>query len=62
MMIDMGVDGMISDKPWVLRSVLEKRGIKLHEPTINPKSKYHTGVDYIDVKTKKMAGGGDSAE
>ncbi|WIW69997.1 glycerophosphodiester phosphodiesterase [Anaerosinus gibii] len=62
MMIDMGVDGMISDKPWVLRSVLEKRGIKLHEPMINPNSKYHTGVDYVDVKTKKMAGGGDSAE
>ena len=62
MMVDMGVDGMISDKPWILRSVLEKRGIALHKPTVNPNSKYHTGTDYVNVETKKMAGGGDSAE
>lgn len=35
MLLDMGVDGIISDKPWLLKQVLEKRNIKLHTPTVN---------------------------
>lgn len=45
MLLDMGVDGIISDKPWLLKQVLEKRNIKLHTPTINVDSPYHTGTD-----------------
>lgn len=46
MLLDMGVDGIISDKPWLLKQVLEKRNIKLHTPTINVDSPYHTGTDH----------------
>lgn len=45
MLLDMGVDGVISDKPWLLKQVLEKRNIKLHTPTVNVDSPYHTGTD-----------------
>lgn len=44
MLLDMGVDGIISDKPWLLKQVLEKRNIKLHTPTVNVDSPYHTGT------------------
>mgnify|MGYP003589104434 FL=1 len=50
MLIDMGVDGIITDKPWILRPALEKRGIKLPEPTVNIHSKYHTGIAFNNVK------------
>lgn len=62
MMINMGVDGIITDKPWVLRTVLETRGLPLNIPVIKENSKYHTGTDYIKVETKKLAGGADAAE
>lgn len=45
MLLDMGVDGIISDKPWLLKQVLEKRNIKLHTPTVNVDSPYHTGTN-----------------
>lgn len=45
MLLDMGVDGIISDNPWLLKQVLEKRNIKLHTPTVNVDSPYHTGTD-----------------
>lgn len=45
MLLDMGVDGIISDKPWLLKQILEKRNIKLHTPTVNVDSPYHTGTD-----------------
>jgi len=61
MLIDMGVDGIISDKPWVLKDVLTKRGIELHQPTVNTKSPYHTGTAINNAETKKLANGGDAA-
>ena len=45
MLLDMGVDGVISDKPWLLKQVLEKRNIKLYTQTVNVDSPYHTGTD-----------------
>jgi glycerophosphoryl diester phosphodiesterase len=44
-LIDMGVDGLITDKPWLVREVLANRGIPLPEPVVNVNSPYHTGTD-----------------
>ena len=61
MLLDMGVDGIISDKPWLLKQVLEKRNIKLHTPTVNVDSLYHTGTDHKDTDTKEAGNGDDAA-
>lgn len=61
MLLDMGVDGIISDKPWLLKQVLEKRNIKLHTPTVNVDSLYHTGTDHKDTAPTKAGNGNDAA-
>lgn len=61
MLIDMGVDGLISDKPWVLKDVLMSRGIELRKPTVNEESPYHTGTAVNNAETKKLTKGGDSS-
>ena len=62
MLLDMGVDGIISDKPWILRSVLEKRGVKLRTPAVNVKSPYHLNKDHVEQKDEhKVKGGADAA-
>ncbi len=60
MLLDMGVDGIISDKPWLLKQVLEKRNIKLHTPTINVDSPYHTGTDHKDTAPTEAGNGNDA--
>lgn len=62
MLLDMGVDGIISDKPWLLKQVLEKRNIKLHTPTINVDSPYHTGTDHKDTAPTEAGNGNDAAK
>lgn len=61
MLLDMGVDGIISDKPWLLKQVLEKRNIKLHTPTVNVDSPYHTGTDHKDTAPTKAGNSNDAA-
>ena len=61
MLLDMGVDGIISDKPWLLKQVLEKRNIKLHTPTINVDSPYHTGTDHKDTAPTEAGNSNDAA-
>lgn len=61
MLLDMGVDGIISDKPWLLKQVLEKRNIKLHTPAINVDSPYHTGTDHKDTAPTEAGNGNDAA-
>lgn len=58
MLLDMGVDGIISDKPWLLKQVLEKRNIKLHTPTINVDS---PGTDHKDTAPTEAGNGNDAA-
>lgn len=61
MLLDMGVDGIISDKPWLLKQVLEKRNIKLHTPTVNVDSPYHTGTDHKGTAPTEAGNGNDAA-
>lgn len=61
MLLDMGVDGIISDKPWLLKQVLEKRNIKLHTPTVNVDSPYHTGTDHKNTAPTEAGNGNDAA-
>lgn len=60
MLLDMGIDGIISDKPWLLKQVLEKRNIKLHTPTVNVDSPYHTGTDHKDTAPTEASNGNDA--
>lgn len=43
-LIDMGVDGIITDKPWILREVLTRRGLSVPAPVVNTTNPYHTGT------------------
>ena len=62
MLLAMGVDGIISDQPWVLRDVLIKKGIAVPEPTPAPKGmKYSTGTAMNKVEVKKAKGGADAS-
>lgn len=60
MLYDMGVDGIISDKPWVLRAFLEKRGAKLR-PKHPFASQYHLDADHNTIAEEKKAAGGKDA-
>ncbi len=61
MLIDMGVDGLITDKPWLLRELLIKRGIQVARPTVNTASPYHTGTGIAGGAMEKLSQDGDSA-
>ena len=62
MLLAMGVDGIISDQPWVLRDVLIKKGIAVPAPTLAPKGmKYSTGTAINKVEVKKAKGGADAS-
>lgn len=57
MLYDMGVDGIISDKPWLLRAFLEKRGAALR-PLHPFASKYHLDKDHQDTPSNTQAANG----
>ena len=62
MLYAMGVDGMISDKPWILRAFLEKKGAKLNPVTKVAVQKYHLEPNHIDTEeNKRIEGGLDAA-
>lgn len=56
----MGVDGMISDKPWILRAFLESKGEALL-PKQNIAAPYHLDKDHHDVEASPVEGGKDAA-
>ena len=60
MMYDMGVDGLISDKPWLLRDFLEKRGANLFDKH-EFYSPYHLDQDHVEVEADKVVGGADAS-
>ena len=60
MLIAMGVDGIISDQPWVLRAVLEKHGLPLLPPWPFP-SPYHLEPDHLEAGSAAPAGGRDAS-
>lgn len=52
----MGVDGMISDKPWVLREFIQSKGEALL-PKQTVDAPYHLDQDHHDVETGPVEGG-----
>jgi glycerophosphoryl diester phosphodiesterase len=61
LLIDMGVDGLITDRPWVLRQVLQQRGMALPPPVSHPSSAYFTGIAIQSAETTIGKPGADAA-
>lgn len=59
-MYEMGVDGMITDRPWALREYLESKGAKIR-PVSEVDLPYHLEPEHVDVTDKKAEGGMDAA-
>ena len=59
-MYEMGVDGIITDRPWVLREFLEGKGEKL-PPVRDVDLPYHLEPDHVEAEDKKSESGRDAA-
>ena len=59
-MYDMGVDGIISDRPWILREVLEAKGADL-PPKNDVDLPYHLDKDHVEAESGNSEGGNDAA-
>ena len=59
-MYEMGVDGIITDRPWALREFLEGKGEKLL-PARKVDLPYHLEPDHIEAEDKKSESGRDAA-
>lgn len=57
---EMGVDGIITDKPWVLRELLEEKGEAL-PPMREIDLPYHLKPDHYEAADRKAANGRDAA-
>ena len=60
MLYDMGVDGIITDRPWILREVLEEKGAKL-PPAREVDLPYHLATDHFEAEERKAEKGRDAA-
>ena len=60
MLYDMGVDGIITDRPWILRKVLEEKGAKL-PPAREVNLPYHLETDHFEAEERKTESGRDAA-
>ena len=59
-MYEMGVDGIITDRPWALREFLEAKGEKL-PPLRKVDLPYHLEPDHFEAEDKKSEDGRDAA-
>ena len=57
---DMGVDGMITDRPWVLRAFLEAQGESLY-PLRDDYGEYHLEPDHMETDDTNEKHGKDAA-
>ena len=57
---DMGVDGMTTDKPWLMRRFLEEMGERLLPP-MEINCPYHIEPDHYEVEDRKYEDGRDAA-
>jgi glycerophosphoryl diester phosphodiesterase len=60
-LIDWGVDGIISDRPWILRAELKARGISVPEPTVKLDSPFHTGTELREPTSQRPSSSSDSS-
>lgn len=49
-LIDTGADGLITDRPWVLKAVLERRSLSVRTPTIHHSCPFYTGTSLRNSK------------
>lgn len=59
-MYEMGVDGMITDRPWILREFLESKGEQLPAP-METSLPYHLEPNHYEVEETKTEDGKDAA-
>ena len=59
-MYEMGVDGIITDRPWALREFLEGKGEKLL-PARKVDLPYHLEPDHFETRDIKSESGRDAA-
>lgn len=59
-MYEMGVDGIITDRPWLLREFLEEKGEML-PPLRKVDLPYHLEPDHYEAEDMKSVGGRDAA-
>ncbi len=60
MLYDLGVDGIITDRPWVLRDLLESKGEQV-PPAQEVALPYHLEPDHLESSGPKAEGGQDAA-
>ena len=59
-MYEMGVDGVITDRPWVLEEYLASKG-EVFGPESTIDLPYHLETDHLDIPDEKVEGGMDAA-
>ena len=59
-MYEMGVDGIITDRPWLLRAFLEEKGEKL-PPAVKVDLPYHLEPGHYEAEEIKSESGRDAA-
>ena len=57
---EMGVDGMTTDRPWVMRAFLESKGEKL-PPLVKINMPYHLEPDHFEAEDRVAGNGRDAA-
>lgn len=59
-MYEMGVDGVVTDRPWIIREYLQSKGDAIR-PTAKVDLSYHLEPDHFEVEAGQNSNGMDSA-